>query len=166
MSVLRRDLRVCVCLCAVPAQVAKLPGCRQHCPLGRIWPETLQDSTSAMTEPTQERGLQGKTDGWGAGGTMHRGQPPSTLPSALYGCLPLVLPSPQQNRRTLDQGREAEVTSRCKAGPGNLISQEVAVTGLPWALRWSIPAPSLGRRARPPAGLRMGVSGLFCEHRV
>lgn len=38
-----------------------------------------------------------------------------------------------------DPGKEAAVTSRCKAGPGSLIS-EVSVTGLAWALGWSIPA--------------------------
>lgn len=53
-----------------------------------------------------------------------------------------------------------------QSSPGNLVSQEVSVTGLAWALGWSIPAPALGRRARPPRQPQDGGVGdsFLCEY--
>jgi hypothetical protein len=69
VSFLRCDFRVCVCLRAVLDRWLNSQGVDSSTP----WQEPGLDlCTTAMTESTEERELQGKTD-----------QPPSTLPSAL-----------------------------------------------------------------------------------
>lgn len=124
------------------------------------------------TQPQLDRAHSGegapRENGW-LGPLWDDAQRPATLHPAL-GPEWLRLPHPpfpQQNRRTLNQGREAAVTSRCRAGPGNFrFLRKVSVTGLAWALGWSIPAPALGRRAKPSACLRMRCrDSLLCEYR-
>lgn len=88
---------------------------------------------------------------------MRSGQPPSALPSPLNGC-PLPL---QQNRSggRWAQGGEAAVTSRCGAGPGNLVSQEVPDCDWPrLGCVWSFQSqPCEGEEDSSPTCLRMGV---------